>query len=149
MGFFQKYAHAGVFETLHNKFAQKSSQWKLVISYYCRLCNNSGFAFLLLTNGLDLHLSILVETNMRKIVGFIFLHSSRVFEFYPFRNTKAECPVWYISYFLHFGSFIPPVSRGKNRIMSKTVSGIYLVIVFLLYDRSVVWAEGGYVVIVN
>lgn len=86
-------------------------------------CNNSRFAFLLLTNDLDLHFSILVETHMRKIGGLIFLHSSRVFEFYPVQQYKAECPIWYISYFLHFVSFIPPVSPRKTELCLKPSLG--------------------------
>lgn len=86
-------------------------------------CNNSRFAFLLLTNDLDLHFSILVETHMRKIGGLIFLHSSRVFEFYPFQQYKAECPIWYISYFLHFVSFILLVSPRKTELCLKPSLG--------------------------
>lgn len=104
-------------------------------------CNNSGFAFLLLTNGLDLHFSILVETHMRKIGGLIFLHSSRVFEFYPFSQHKSRVSNLIYFLLLAFWLFHSSSVPKKNRIMSKTISGIYLVIIFLLYGRSVTWVK--------
>lgn len=113
--------------------------------------NTSEFVlnFLLLTSSLDLNFSILVKNGKKR--WLMLLVSSRVLLFYPFLQDRSRGSnlIIFLRKPLAFWLFDSYPVLKQSRILLKTISWMYLIIIFLLYGSSALWTHWGFMAIVN